>query len=63
MTDPVIVSDPLRIPITAERRIDGGVVLRGRFRSVMALSKSELDRLIAFARGEATLQRFPMAPS
>ncbi len=65
MTDVVIVSDPLRVPITAERRTDGGVAVRGHFRGVLVLSDTELDRLIAFARDEpprARIQRFVMTP-
>jgi hypothetical protein len=45
----------------AEKRDDGGVVLRCA-RAWIALSEAELDRVISFARNEATLQRFPMAP-
>jgi hypothetical protein len=62
VTDPVIISDPLRVPITAERRIDGGVVVRGQFRSILALSQTELTRLAKFARNKPTLQRSPTAP-
>ena len=58
---PVIISDPLRVPVTAELRKDGGVLVRGHFRGALALSESELTRLIAFARNEPRIQRFPAA--
>jgi hypothetical protein len=45
----VIISDKLRVPVTAERRSDGGVAIRGHFRGILALSEAELGRLIAFA--------------
>lgn len=59
MTEAAVISDPLRVPITAERRSDGGVAVRGRFRSILALSATELDRLIAFARDEPPRARIP----
>ena len=54
-------SDPLRVPITVQKRAEGGIVLRGH-RDNIILSEAELDRLFAFARDEAHIQRFPMAP-
>jgi hypothetical protein len=59
--DSTIISDPLRVPITVQKRTDGGVVLRGH-RDNIILSETELDRLFAFARDKAVLQRFPIAP-
>jgi hypothetical protein len=55
-----VISDPLRVPVIAERREAGGIVIRrgGRY---IALSEAELDRLVAFVRNEppkARLQRF-----
>jgi hypothetical protein len=52
--------DRLRTPITAQKRDQGGVVLRGR-RNFIALSESEFDRLTAFVRNEAKLQRHPIS--
>lgn len=59
-----VISDPFRVPITAESREDGGVVLRGHFRSVLALSSAELQRLQDFADSPrlGKLQRFPCRP-
>lgn len=65
MTDSVIVSDDSRCPITAQRQKDGGVALRGPFRSLVLLSRSEIDRIVEFARSEneppqlGRIQRFP----
>jgi hypothetical protein len=66
MTDSVIISDPARSPIVAQRHNGkaGGVALRGQFHSVVVLSAAELDRLVAFARSDepprlGKLQRFP----
>ena len=56
----VIISDKLRVPVTAERRSDGGVAIRGHFRGILALSGAELGRLIAFATNRPTIQRYPM---
>lgn len=61
MGDSVVISDALRVPITAERRADGGVAVRGHFRGVLALSEAECERLAAFATNRATLQRYPAA--
>ena len=52
MTDSVIVSDDSRCPITAQRQKDGGVALRGPFRSLVLLSGSEIERLVEFARSD-----------
>lgn len=62
--DSLIVSDPHRTPITAQKRQDGGVVLRGT-RCMLILSEAELDRVIDFVRDEprlGQLQRFTMPP-
>jgi hypothetical protein len=60
VTDPVIISDPLRVPITAERRNGSGVVLRGHFRGMLALSQSECERLASFITGKAHIRRYPV---
>ncbi|MGV0050113.1 hypothetical protein ACRU43_12875 [Mycobacterium colombiense] len=62
MTNAVIISDPLRVPITAERRADGGVVVRGHFRGVLALSDGEINRLTSFALNKAHIQRYTANP-
>jgi hypothetical protein len=51
--DSVVISDAYRTPIVAQKRTDadGGVAIRGP-KSVLILSDSELDRLVAFVRGE-----------
>jgi hypothetical protein len=45
--DTAVISDPLRTPITAQKRETGGVVIRSA-RSFIALSDSEISRLIEF---------------
>lgn len=62
--DSTITSDPLRVPITAQKKAQGGVILRG-LKSILLLSQAELDRLVAFIRDEplkARLQRYVIAP-
>jgi hypothetical protein len=44
-----IVSDPLRTPVTAQRRECGGVFLRSS-RSFIALSDAEFSRLVEFVQ-------------
>lgn len=61
MTDSIIVTDRYRTPIVAEKRDQGGVVLRGP-RSWLALSANEFDRLVTFVRNEPTIQRYVMTP-
>jgi hypothetical protein len=57
--DSTIISDPLRVPITAQKCEGGGVVLRGR-RNYIALNDAEFDHLVAFVRNEARLMRYPV---
>jgi hypothetical protein len=45
----IVVSDDSRCPMTAQRQKDGGVALRGLFRNLVLLSRSEIDRLAEFA--------------
>jgi hypothetical protein len=64
VTDSAIVSDDSRCLITAQRQKDGGVALRGPFRNLVLLSRSEIDRLVEFARRDepprlGKIQRFP----
>jgi hypothetical protein len=54
----IAISDPLKIPITAQKQSDGSVILRGH-KAVIILSQAELDRLFAFARNRAVIQRYP----
>jgi hypothetical protein len=48
-----------------QRQKDGGVALRSPFRSLVLLSRSEIDRIVEFARSEneppqlGRLQRYP----
>jgi hypothetical protein len=60
--DSAIISDRLRTPITAQKRDQGGAVLR-RHHNFIALSESEFDRLTAFVRNEAKLQRHAISPA
>ena len=66
MTDATIISDPARKAIVAQRHNDraGGVAIRGHFNGVLALSGSEIERLVEFARSDepprlGSLARFP----
>lgn len=61
MTECAIISDPLRIPLVAQRLDDGRVMLRTPGRPPLFLSPQEVDRLSAFASNRATLQRYPAA--
>lgn len=61
--DSAIISDPLRVPVIAQRRTDSekGIVLRGHFHHVLILSEAEVDRLVGYARDEpprARIQRY-----
>lgn len=49
-----VVSDPSRVPIIAEKRDTGGLVIR-RGNRFVALSDSELERLIGFATDRGQL--------
>lgn len=60
MTDSVIISDPSRVPVVAHARDTGGVVL-SRGARYIALSATELDRLVKFAHGEVRLMRYPVS--
>jgi hypothetical protein len=61
VSDSIIVSDRYRTPVVAQKRAKGGIILRSA-RSWIALNEDELDRVVAFARNEARLQCFPVAP-
>ncbi|MGO8941836.1 MAG: hypothetical protein ACLQLO_33560 [Mycobacterium sp.] len=69
MTDATIISDPARKPIVAQRHNGGagGVALRGHFNGVLVLSRSEIERLVEFARSDepprlGRIQRYPVTP-
>ncbi len=60
--DAVVISDPYRSPIPAQRKDGGGVVIRTP-KSALLLSESDMDRVIAFVGDEprlGQLQRFQM---
>jgi hypothetical protein len=52
--DAAVISDPLKVPITAQRRESGGVFIRSA-RSFIALSDAELGRLYDFTEDEPQL--------
>jgi hypothetical protein len=58
VTDAVVISDPLRVPVTAQRLNDGRIIIRTPGRPVTFFSVDEIDRLARFARGEGYLQRY-----
>lgn len=61
-SDAVIISDPLRTPVTAQRLEDNRIIIRAPGR-VMLFSDAEMARLIDFVRNEPQLghlQRFPV---
>ena len=53
----ILISDPYRTPVTAQRRMEGGVILRSGSRFI-AVSETELARLIEFV--QPRIQRFPV---
>ena len=55
-----IISDPLRVPIVAETRDTGGLIIRRGSRFV-ALSESELTKLIGFATDRGQLVAYKSA--
>jgi hypothetical protein len=55
-----VISDPLRVPIVAEKRDTGGLVIRRGSRFV-ALSETELTRLIGFATDRGQLVAYKSA--
>jgi hypothetical protein len=65
MAEAILVSDRFRSPVTAEKRENGGIVLWGP-RSMIVLSRTELQRVFDFAFDQprlGELQRYPvMAP-
>ncbi len=62
MTDAVIISDPLRVPVTAQRLEDGRTIIRTPGKPAMIFSRDEVDRLARFAADKPTIQRYVMAP-
>lgn len=60
MTDSVVISDAGRVSVLARARENGGVVL-SRGSRFIALSQSELDRLVKFASGQGRLMRYPLS--
>ena len=65
MTDAVIISDALRVPVTAQRLEDGRTIIRTPGKPAMIFSVDEIGRLARFARDEPELGRlecFPAAP-
>jgi hypothetical protein len=62
LTDTIVIGDPYRQPITAQKHRDGGVVLRGSRPCRTLLPSAELDRLFSFAHDLGVLKGFEMAP-
>ena len=62
MTDQTVITDRWRSTVIAQRRKDGGIVLRGHFTNIIALSDTELERLFGFINDLGVLQRFAMEP-
>lgn len=58
--DSCVISDPLRVPVTAQRVDDGRILVRAPGRSKLLFSVAEIERLAAFAGNKATIQRYPM---
>jgi hypothetical protein len=55
-----IISDPMRVPVVAYAREAGGVVI-SRGARYIALSATELDRLVKFTHGAGRLMRYPVS--
>lgn len=63
MIDTLVISDRWRVPMTAQRRDDGGIVIRTPGKGTLLLSQSELVRLMEFVRPQlGQLYRFPASP-
>jgi hypothetical protein len=62
VSDQTVITDRWRTPVIAQRRKDGGIVLRGYFTNIIALSDTELERIFSFAHDQGVPQRYVMAP-
>jgi hypothetical protein len=59
VTDSVVISDPYRVQLVADKRQVGGVMLR-RGNTRLMLTSGELSRLLAYSRNDARILRFPV---
>lgn len=59
MMDTCVISDPLRVPVTAQRLDDGRIIIRTPGRPAILFSADEIDRLARFAANRAVMQRYP----
>jgi hypothetical protein len=60
MTETLVISDRWRVPMTAQRREDGGIVIRTPGKDTLLLSQSELVRLMELVQPQlGRLERFP----
>ncbi|SBS78259.1 hypothetical protein MHPYR_530046 [uncultured Mycobacterium sp.] len=57
MTDSNIISDPYRVPVTAQRLEDGRIILHTPGRQAQFFSPSEVARLYEFSLGRGVIQR------
>lgn len=62
MTHTLVISDRWRPAVTAQRLGDGRVLIRTPGTPTLIFRRDEIDRLARFARNEATLQRYLIAP-
>jgi hypothetical protein len=61
VTDALVISDPLRVPVTAQRLQDGRIIIRTPGKPMIIFSVSEIDRLASFAH-QPRIQRYPKRP-
>lgn len=57
--DAIVISDPMRVPTTAQRREDGKIIVRvpGKDVNTLIFSPAEIERLYRFSQGLGTMQR------
>jgi hypothetical protein len=53
----IVISDHMRIPVTAQRLEDGRILIRTPGKSVAIFNLDEIERLYKFARGQGQIQR------
>lgn len=58
--DQALISDAGRVPVTVQRRDNGGIVIYAH-KAAVVLSSDEAERLASFVTGRAHIERHPVA--